>query len=170
LPSFARSVAGGRALRDMLLEGEIDAIMCPAPPEGVLEPDSPIVRLIPNYREVEHQYYRRIGFYPAHHIMGVRREVFDRHPWVVRSLFLAFEQSKTLWLQERRELADTTPWLLADIEETMALMGFDWQVSGVEPNLKMTQALCDEQLAQGVINQPLDARTVFAEFQDVMHR
>ena len=38
----------------------------------------------------------------------------------------------------------------------------------VSPNQKMIQALCDEELAQGLISQPLDAGEVFAEFERAM--
>jgi 4,5-dihydroxyphthalate decarboxylase len=149
----------------MLIDGELDALMIALPPQGFYEPDSPIVRVIPDYRVAERAYYERTGLYPAHHIVGIRREIFERHPWVAQSLFDAFERSKSIW-QGRRRLAETTPWLLAEIEAATALMGtLDWQPNGVEPNRAMTAALCDELYAQGLIDQPLDPETVFAEFE-----
>ncbi len=117
LPSNVYYAAAGQTLQDMLLDGELDAMMCPWPPRAFHEPGSQIVRLMPNFRQVEQEYARRLGFYPAHHIIALRRQVLEQEPWVARSLYQAFEQSRIQAQENRRFLADTTPWLLADIEE-----------------------------------------------------
>ena len=168
LPPHVREETTGRPLRDMLIAGELDALMCPIPPRGFYDADSSIVRLIPDYRRAEQEYCRRTGLYPTHHIVGIRRELFDREPWVARGLYRALDGSKMRWQESRRRLADTTPWLLTEIEESTALLGEDWQPSGVEPNRKMVQALCDELLAQGLIDRPLRESVVFSEFEGVM--
>jgi 4,5-dihydroxyphthalate decarboxylase len=169
LPPNVQFTAPGATLRDMLLAGELDALMCPVPPKGFYDADSPFVRLIPDYPTAEKEYARRVGFFPAHHIIAIRREVFERHPWVARSLYRALNESRLQWQEARRGLAETSPWLRADLEETTQLLGYDWQPYGVEPNLKMIQALCDEELAQGLIEQPLVASEVFAEFEQAMN-
>ena len=64
-------------------------------------------------------------------------------------------------------MPDTTPWLLADIEEAKGLFGPDWRPNGVEPNRKVVQTLCDEVFAQGLVGRKLDGATVFAEFEAV---
>jgi 4,5-dihydroxyphthalate decarboxylase len=167
LPSYVQPSPPGRGLRDMLVDGELDVLVGPEP-AGLNEPDSPIVRLFPDYRRVEREYYLRMGFYPAHHIFGIRRPFFDREPWVARALYLALEESKQRWQASRRKLTDTTPWIQADIEEATALMGHDWSPNGVEPNRKLVQHVCDELHAQGFIEQPLDGATAFTEFEEVM--
>ena len=43
---------------DMLLSGDLDAVMCPVPPKGFYAADSKMVRLIPDYRRAEQEYYR----------------------------------------------------------------------------------------------------------------
>jgi len=169
LPPNVRPAPSGRALRDMLVDGEVDALMCPAPPRGFYDADSEIVRLIPDFRTAEQAYYRRTGLYPAHHIVGVRREVVERAPGVIRSLYRAIEESQAAWLAQRRALSETTPWMLADIEETVALMGADWAPHGLtDANRKMIEAFCGEQLAQHLVARPIDATGVFAEFAQIM--
>jgi 4,5-dihydroxyphthalate decarboxylase len=169
LPSNVQPTAPGQTIRDMLLDGELDALMCPIPPKGFYDPDSPIARLFPDYRQVEQAYARRVNYFPAHHIIAMRREVFERDPWVARGLYQAFDRSRVQWQEERRRLAETSPWLLADLEDTTELLGHDWQPYGVQRNRRMIQALCDEELAQGLIDQPLDPSRVFAEFEQVMN-
>ncbi len=169
LPPYAQLADPNRPLREMLIAGELDALMCPNPPRGFYESDSPIVRLLPDFRKAEADYFSRTGIYPAHHIVGVRRHVFESNPWVLRSLYEAFEESKKQWMAQRRLLPETTPWLLAEIELATRVMGADWQPYGLgDANLRMVQTLCDEMLAQGLLDRQLDAREAFAEFAEVM--
>ncbi len=168
LPPYAQLNPTGRPLRELLIEGQLDALMCPVPPKGFYEADSPIVRLFPDFVREEQEYFRRTGVYLAHHIIGVRRELFEREPWAVRSLYQALERSKAICDQNALALPETSPWLLDGIEKTVALMGKDWRPYGVEPNRKLTQLLCDELFAQGLISRQLDEAVVFEEFERVM--
>jgi len=168
-PSYVRPAPRGRTLSEMLLGGELDAVMGMTPSKLHGE-NSPIVRLLPDYKMAEQEYFRRTAIYPAHHIVGVRREVFDRDPGVVTSLYAALELSKTTWLGRRRRLADTHPWMQAAVEETTQLMGEDWFPSGLEPNRRMIQALLDEEVAQGLIAAPMSIDALFPEFQSLVQR
>lgn len=167
LPSNVHWAESGRTLLDMLHEGELDALMVPLPPEGLYDDDDPLVRLYPDYREVERGYYERTGIHPAHHLVGIRREVFERDPSIARSLFDAFEESKAQWHARCRRLNDTTPWLQAEIEETTELIGRDWLPYGVEANRVEIEALCREEYEQGLIDEPLDPDTVFREWREL---
>ncbi len=164
LPSYVQTVKE-RTLLAMLMDGELDALMCPFPPRGFYSEEKPIMRLVRDWRRAEMDYYRRTGLFPIFHIVGVRREIYERAPYVLRSLFNALEQSKRRWQANRRELADLTPWTLAEIEDTTAVFGDDWAPYGIEQNLKVLQTLCDEQLAQGLVSQRQDARSAFREFE-----
>jgi 4,5-dihydroxyphthalate decarboxylase len=165
VPPYVHAIAPGQTLREMLLGGELDALMIPIPPRGLYDAESPIVRVIDDYVSAEKAYYRRTGLYPAHHIVGVRREVFERDPWIARSLYTALDQSQKLWQERRKQLTELTPWLLADVERAMELMGEDWQPNGVEANRKVIATLCEEEFAQGLIEEPLDGDSVFADFE-----
>jgi len=48
-----------------------------------------------------------------------------------------------VWQGKRRQFTNTTPWLLAEIEEASQLLGEDWQPNGVEANRAMIAALCE---------------------------
>ena len=167
LPPNVQRTEDGQTLLELLLDGELDAIMCPLPPRGFYDDDSPVVRLVPDYRQAEKEYYKRTGILPPHHLIGIRREVFERDPSIAPRLYDAFEESKQLWQQRRRRLTDTVPWLMPEIEETTALIGEDWLPYGVEAKRREIELLCEEEFEQGLIDQPLDPDTVFAEYQAV---
>jgi hypothetical protein len=65
-------------------------------------------------------------------------------------------------------MAELTPWILAEIEETASLMGADWQPNGVTANRKVIQALCEEESAQKLVERPIDPATVFADFDQLL--
>lgn len=168
LPPHAHRLEPGRTLCELLISGEIDAMTVPLQPPGFYEPDSEIVRMIPNYAEAELAYYERTGLYPASHIIVMRREVFEQNPWIARSIFNALNASKARADAARKHFNEASPWMLPDIERAWALMGRDWRPYGVEPNRVMIAALCEEEYEQGLIPNRLDPNTVFAEFEQVM--
>jgi 4,5-dihydroxyphthalate decarboxylase len=168
LPPHARPAPAGRSLVDLVLAGEIDALIMSQPPRGFYEADSPIRRLLPNYREVEAAYAARVGFWPPFHIIGLRASVAEEHPWLVRSLYTAFDASQKLAAARRLTLADTSPWLLDDLEHITHMIGPDWQVNGVGPNQAAIATFCDETFAQGIIETEIDPAHVFATFEQAM--
>lgn len=168
LPGHAQYAESGRHLVDLLLEGDLDALVCPVPPKGFYEPERRIVRLLPDVWNAEREYFKRVQIYPAHHIAGLRREVFEGRPELARSLFETFESSRVEWQSIRTRMADTSPWLLEDIERARALIGADWQKGGIEANAHMTQALCDELYEQGLIERRIDPAEVFSDFANLV--
>jgi 4,5-dihydroxyphthalate decarboxylase len=168
VPEGINAVPAGSTLQDMLIDGELDAMMVPWPPRRFYEQHGPIVRLLEDYPELERKYYRQVGYYPAHHIVGLRREVFDQAPWVALRLFDVMERSRLYSQQVRMQLTDVTPWSIADLETTTEVFGEDWQPFGVEPNRKMIGDFCAEQLAQGLVSHKMDPSLAFADFQHAM--
>jgi 4,5-dihydroxyphthalate decarboxylase len=164
-PPNVQGAAAGKSLVDLLLSGDIDVVVAAFMPTGFFSPGSPIVPMIPDYRTDEMAYYQKHGYIPAHHLVKLRREVVEREPWIVNSLMNAFTASKRLWLQQRRHLADTTPWLLADLMQTAAVYGDDWQPYGLEPNLKMLTDFCQGQYAQKLVSKPVDPVAAFADYR-----
>src|SRR5262249_42295948 len=147
-PANVTAGPAGKSLVDLLLAGELDVLVAAFVPRGFFSPDSPVVHMIPDYRAAERAYYQEHGYIPAHHLVKLHREVVEKDPWIVSSLMTAFTESKRLWVERRRHLADTTPWLLQDLVDTASTFGDDWQPYGLEPNLKMLTDFCQDQYAQ----------------------
>ncbi len=164
LPDSVRPIASDATLVGMLTAGSLDAIMIPWPPKVFYNVDSPIVRLLPDYRATEHAYAQQFGFYPGLHIVAVKASFLTRHPWVAHSLFDAFERAWTLAEERVWRWTDSTPWLLDDLERIRKVVGPNWQAHGIEPNRTMIQTFCDEVAAQGLIDRPVSVDDLFAEF------
>jgi 4,5-dihydroxyphthalate decarboxylase len=164
-PSYVEAIPAGTTLTDLLLAGELDAILASEPPAGFHPTDGPIVRLFRDFVSAERGYFARTGVEPAHHLVVLRREVVAEHPWLPRRVFAALEASRLQAAQTRRLLGDVTPWLLAELEETEALMGPTAGAYGLEPNRAMIATFCAEQLAQGLVSAPISPGSVFAAFE-----
>jgi 4,5-dihydroxyphthalate decarboxylase len=158
-----------RTLLEMLLEGELDAIMSPWPPDGFHAPGAPIRRLYVDFRAAERAYWARTGIYPVRHIVGIRRDLCEKHPGVVRGVYDALNESRLAATKAQREMPEAPPWVMAEWEETVALMGEDFQPYGEgEANLRMIGTLCDELKAQGFLKRAVAPERVFAEWRDLM--
>ena len=171
LPSGVAFQSPDRTLLDMLLEGDLDAIMAPWPPDGFHDPGSGVRRLYVDFRAAERAYWQRTHVYPVRHIVGIRRDLVERHPWIVRGVYDALDASRHAATKAQREMPEAPPWSMAEWEETVDLMGEDFQPYGTGPsNRPMIAALCDELLAQGFLRRAVDPDRVFAEWEELMDR
>lgn len=166
-PPHVEQAPEGKTVVGMLLDGEVDALLIPWAPREVFTSESKIVHLFRDFRAAEKAYYRRVGYCPGIHVVAMRRTVFERDPSVAPRLVAAFDESKRRWREDRRKFADTTPWILAELEETALTLGEDWQPSGVEANRKMLAAFCEEQMSQGLVPHALDPDIAFADYEAV---
>lgn len=126
----------GQSLSEMLALGEIDAIYtAPAPASFGTAPT--VKRLFENFVEVEKDYFTRTGIFPIMHVVAVKREIVDAHPWVARSLMKAFDESiarARTDLSQGAALKVMLPWLQQHVQETVEAMGEGWWPYGVEHN------------------------------------
>ena len=155
-----------RPLRDLLQEGEIDALIWAWTPEGLYDPAGPFRRLFEDYRVAEQAHYRQTRLFPAHHLVVLKRDVVDRHPEAVGTVYAAFDAARARAADSRWKLHESSPWLLDDLEAQARLMGPGFEPYGLgAENRQMIARFCEEQHAQGLIPGPLDPAAVFAEFE-----
>ncbi len=98
----------------------------------------------------------------------MRASVLEEDPWIAQSLFEAIEQARKLTEQRRLVLADTSPWLLADLERTTEILGPDWQANGVGGNEAVIDKFAEELHAQGIVSQRFQMDEVFADFASLV--
>jgi 4,5-dihydroxyphthalate decarboxylase len=152
-------------LNEMLMSGEIEALIAPQIHPGVRDGRSEVGYLFPDPAASARDYYRKTGFFPIMHVVVVRREVYEKHPWVAVSLYQAFCQAKDNALR-RLEVEEpppvSLPWLHEYSQSIRTLMGRDYWPYGVEPNRKVIDALCSYVQEQGLAAQRVVPEDLFA--------
>ena len=157
------------SLNTLLERGDIDAIVGSRKP-AALGRDPEIVRLFPDYRTVEQAYFRATGIFPIMHLVVIRREVYERRPWIASSLYKAFVAAKVLAMQRLRFSGATSsmlPWQVADVEELQALFGEDHWPYGVEQNRSTLEALVQYMAEQNFITEPMPVDDLFVDLPGV---
>jgi 4,5-dihydroxyphthalate decarboxylase len=150
-----RPIGAGETLDALLRSSGIDALYSARAPRSFdpASPDSPVRRLFTDVRDAEERYARQTGVFPIMHTVVLRREVYERHPWVARSLLDAFTESKRLAypdLLEVNALKTMLPWGVAEVERTIALLGKDFWPYGVDANRSTLEAFLRYSHEQGL--------------------
>ena len=153
----------GKSISALLAEGAIDGFMAPRPPS--LPKGTPNVGwLFPDPVAAAKDYFKRTGIFPIMHIVGVRRTLADKHPWLPGAVFKAFEQSKKVALDELSDTSATKvtlPFVEERLMEARALMGEDFWSYGVAPNRKTLETFLHHHHAQGLSPRLLTPEELF---------
>jgi 4,5-dihydroxyphthalate decarboxylase len=126
-----------RTLAAMLAEGEIDALCTPRVPSPFVAGDPRVRRVFPDVTASEKEYYATTGIFPIMHVVVIRRDVYDRHPWVAQSLYKALLAAKNEaygTVYDTSALRFMLPWLIPQLEEAHDLMGKDFWSYGLDGN------------------------------------
>lgn len=160
-----RQAPAGTELGDLLERGEIDFLMTANNPLSFRRAASTVRRLFPDYRAREQDYFRRTAIYPIMHTVVIRRDIYERHPWVALSLYKALVAAKARCYDLLRETGSpkaSFAWLQPLIEEEQAIIGADWYPYGIGPNRASIAALLQYSDEQGLTERRLKIEDLFA--------
>jgi 4,5-dihydroxyphthalate decarboxylase len=80
---------GGKSLRDLLLSGELAAIM------GERDVDPSSIRPVIAYADAAgEKWSKETGIFPVNHVVSVRTELLQKHPWLADELMRMFEAAR----------------------------------------------------------------------------
>jgi 4,5-dihydroxyphthalate decarboxylase len=153
-----------RSLDEMLHAGELDAVFSAHPPASFERGDPGIVRLFPDYEPVEREHVTRTGIFPIMHVVVIRCDVLDQHPWVAQNLFTAFTAAKEASLRRLTEMTASRvplPWVPAHMAQMRQLIGPDPWPYGVEPNRVTLEAFARYAHEQGIAARRLEPEELF---------
>jgi 4,5-dihydroxyphthalate decarboxylase len=137
-------------LSAMLDRGDLDGFIGPRPPTST---NPNVGWLFPDPTATAKDYFRRTRVYPIMHVLGVRRTLVDKHPWLPAALLKAFEASKAIAV---RRLGDTSatkvtlPFVEEQLKAARELLGDDFWSYGVPRNRHVIDAFLRHHHAQGL--------------------
>lgn len=140
-----------RSLTDLLLAGELDAILAPHAPAAFEDGSGRVVRLLGDTEAAERDYHRRTGIFPIMHVVVVRGDVYRDHPWVARNLMTAFAAAKQRAVAravDTNAARSPIPWAQAAAGASIDAFGGDPWPYGVDanrPTLSAFLTMCHKQ-------------------------
>lgn len=108
------------------------------------------------------RYYQKTGIYPINHGMVVRREIAEKHPWVVLNLLKAFEQANEM--ANARRMAHVEYYLKAGLVPPEAEEGLKTRLvnHGIRSNRHTLETAAQYSFEQGLTPQPAKLEDLFA--------
>lgn len=155
----------GESLGDLLATGKIEALLGSRRPE-TLGRHADVSRLFPNYRQLEREYYRRTRIFPIMHLAAIRREVYEKNPWIAANLYRAFVEAKNFALARMRFSGSQSymlPWQFDDVDEIEEIFGGDPWPYGVDENRPTLEALMRYMVEQDFITKPMAIEDLFVK-------
>jgi 4,5-dihydroxyphthalate decarboxylase len=166
LPADIRleSAPPDRTLSELLEQGEIDGIIGPRLPACFGAANARVGWLFPDPTGAAMEYFRRTRIFPIMHVLGVRRALAERHPWLPATLTKAFAQAKSAGWARLRDTSATqvmVPFLEEQLLIAERLMGEDFWPYGLEPNRKTLETFLRYHHEQGLSPRQVTVEELF---------
>ncbi len=153
-------IPADRTLPDMLDTGDLDGLITTWVPPSITQGRPHVARLFPNYPEVESAYFQKTRIFPIMHLVGVRRSLVERHPWLAVSVFKAFLAARKAVEDWHQSVFD--PWVPARHEETRKLLGDNFWSYHIEPNRHVLETFLSYSKEQGLVSRKIELEELFA--------
>src|SRR5216683_2401627 len=153
-----------KSLSEMIASGEIDCALIARPPNSFLAGHPDVVRLFPNYLEMEEAYYERTKVWPIMHIIAIQKRILDQHPWAARNLYNAFNESKRRSVERLLDPAVSRyplPWLPTYGRKMRDLFGGDPYPFGIEENRPTLELFLQYTFEQGIAHRHAKPEEIF---------
>ena len=154
----------GKTISQLLEAGEIDGFIAPRPPSLVETGNPNVGWLFRDPIAAAKDYYGRTGIFPIMHLVGVRRTLAEKHPWLPAAVLKAFEHSKALALEALSDTSATKvtlPFVEEQLKAARELMGSDFWSYGVPRNRKTLEAFLRHHHAQGLSSRLVQVDELF---------
>jgi 4,5-dihydroxyphthalate decarboxylase len=162
VPADVKVTIANDDVEEMLLRGEVDALISPNVPNCFRAGDPRIRRLFQPCRPVVEQYFAETGIFPITHTVVVREELLRREPWIAGSLVKAFDAADAVCRKEYdypKRLSFPTSVLLLE-EEEQRFGKNPWQ-NGLAPNAHTLGKFMQYAAAQGYTSRVLSLEETF---------
>jgi 4,5-dihydroxyphthalate decarboxylase len=153
-----------KSLSEMIASGEIDCALIARPPNSFLAGHPDVVRLFPNFHELEEAHFAKSKVFPIMHVIAVKREILEAHPWVARNLYNAFNESKRRSVERLLDPAVSRyplPWLPTYGRKMRDLFGGDPFPFGIEENRPTLELFLHYTHQQGIAHRLVKPEEIF---------
>lgn len=151
----------GATLSALLAAGAIDGVISPRAPSCY---GDTVGWLFDDPTAAAQEYYRRTKIFPIMHLVGVRRELAERHPWLPAAVLKAFSTAKTAALNHLGDTSATKvslPFVEEQLGQAQALMGRDFWSYGLASNRHVLDAFLGHHHDQGLSPRRVGADELF---------
>jgi 4,5-dihydroxyphthalate decarboxylase len=154
-------------LKDMLLRGDLDAAMDPANAvlHSVVESEDTEL-MFDDPLSVERDYYEDTGLHPPMHVVAIREDVLEDHPWAAVNIYDAFCEARDICLERAQNparLSSLTWGHLHRLEQDRILGRDVWEYGLTDrsvPELKQYMEYAED---QGLIPRRYDLEELFVD-------
>jgi 4,5-dihydroxyphthalate decarboxylase len=163
-PGVKLTRVADKSLSGMIASGEIDCAPIARPPDCFLEGHPDVVRLFPNFLELEEQHYAASKVFPIMHVIAIKRHILDAHPWIARNLYNAFNESKRRSVARLLDPAVSRyplPWLPTYARHVCDLFGGDPYPFGIEENRPTLELFLQYTHEQGIARRRARPEEIF---------
>lgn len=154
----------GKDESELLLSGEVDALFHAAEPKAYVEGNPDVIRLFPDSRKTEQEYYKKTGIFPIMHAVAIKTELIEKYPWLPKAVFDAYSKAKSQHFAQLNKIGwaySSMPWFAQEYEETKKLMGENYWPYGIEANRKTLETLFRYSYEQGLASKQLTIADLF---------
>jgi 4,5-dihydroxyphthalate decarboxylase len=161
------AIPDDKTLNEMLVKGELDALVTARPPSAFVRGDPAVRRLFRDSKTEEINYYKKTGIFPPMHCVAFRRDVYERDRWIAQSMFKAFTVARRLCALTDMwdgHLRYALPFLHLAAEESIAIFGDTdpWRYGALE-NRHTIETLVQYSHEQGLIPRRYELEELFAK-------
>ncbi len=153
-----------KTLAQMLKDGDIDAIVAPRAPSCFEHWDPNVGWLWPDPQQAASEYFEKTRIFPIMHLIGIRKELAEEHPWLPMAVFKAFSKAKDRALEllvDTSATKVTLPFVDELLRSARRLMGEDFWPYGVDANRHVLDRFLQYHHDQGLSPRRLAVEELF---------
>ncbi|MEC4723406.1 ABC transporter substrate-binding protein [Noviherbaspirillum sp. CPCC 100848] len=158
------SAPEGDTISAMLDRGDIDGFIAPRPPGGDAANNPNVGWLFDDPTATAKEYYSRTGVFPIMHVVGIKKELLEKQPWLAGAVLKAFEKSKAAALAKLSDTSATKvtlPFVEEQLKAAREAMGSDYWSYGVGPNRKTLETFVQHHYSQGLSSRLMSVDEIF---------
>ena len=162
-------IASDTNIGGMLVQGQLDATLLYINNRNLVDRSTIdlatvdcVQPLFPDVLAETRRYYAKTGIYPINHAVVIKRELYERHPWLALNLYHAFVAAKK---EAERETVDT----LQSYFETglidsaaKAALSADPKAYGIKASRKVVETISQYVHEQGLTDRRVAVEELFA--------